>query len=68
MVFVTIMMQTRLMKSRYHEMSASNILDTVRTDAEIYFVAITMSHLLIAIVFATTSVGFLVQVSRVGTC
>jgi len=36
----------------------SSVLDTVSLDAEIYFVVITMSHLLIVIMYGTTRVGF----------
>ncbi|KAF9792646.1 hypothetical protein BJ322DRAFT_63556 [Thelephora terrestris] len=56
-VFVLVVVQTRLIKSRYRGMGRPNLLNTFSRDAEIYFGVITTSHFLIVVVFAAARPG-----------
>ena len=52
-VFLFVIVQTRLIESRHihRGMNTPKILQTVSKDAKIYFAIITMSHLLVVIMY-----------------
>ncbi|KAF9647299.1 hypothetical protein BDM02DRAFT_2718881 [Thelephora ganbajun] len=56
-VFVLVVVETQLIRSRHRAISGPNILDTVSRDAEIYFAVISTSHFLIVIMFAVARPG-----------
>lgn len=58
MVFVFVIAQMRFIKSTCHGVNVSTLLTRVNRDTEIYFVAISSSHLLNVIMISVARVGF----------
>jgi len=56
-VFVLIIIQTRLIRSRYQGMGGPDVLNTLNRDAEIYFAVIATSHFVIVIMFGVARAG-----------
>jgi len=57
-VFALIIVQMRIIRSRYQGMSGPDILSRLSRDSEIYFGAIATSHFVIVVMFAVARVVF----------
>lgn len=64
-VFVLVLVQVHLIKSRYRGMGGPKILDTISRDAEIYFAVITTSHILSVIMHFAVMVRFFAPMSTI---
>jgi len=67
-VFVFVIVQTRLTAPMRRGVKGSSILDTVARDTQIYFVLISTSHFLIVIIFVAARVGFFAPFPELNAC
>lgn len=63
-VFVLVVVQVRLIKSRYQGVNTPKIIDRIGRDAEVYFMVITVYNLLGVVMYFGVKVGFSTPVSE----
>jgi hypothetical protein len=67
-VFALVIIQTRLIRSRFRGMGGANVLDRVSKDSKMYFGVIATSHFVIVAMFILARVGFLALALEFNVC
>ena len=67
-VFVLVLVQVKLIKSKCRKVNAPTIIDIINRDAGIYFMLITTFNSLAMVMYFTVKVGFFAPVSEFYAC